>query len=599
MGASSDGDLVGHALSRLTEPQRRAVVAEDPRLCVLAGAGSGKTRVLTLRVVRRVADGSADEDRVLVCTFSRKAADELKHRLWTAGIGRRPGPDGADNGWRRGAGVRGGTFHRTALHLLCQRRADLGAEPPRILSDRARVIGTLLEQAGGSPMPSQRGDRPARSVTRGPDRSRAAVGVLESEINWAKARLVPPGDYEAAARAAGRRTRIASAQIADLYQRYEEEKWRRRVLDLDDLLWTCADALEEDQRFAAAVRWQFRHLFVDEMQDVNPAQFRLLRALMGVDGDLFVVGDPNQSVYGWNGADPTLLEHLPDVLPGMTILRLEENHRSSPQVVEFAGAVLGRSAGNSGRGQTSSRADGPVPRLSELTSEAEEAAWVAREVWRARRPGRGWSAIAVLARTNAQLQLLAEAFGQARIPHRMAGTEVGPASDLHRLRTAASDDHDPGDEADDPGDPAQPVTTEPASSRPDDDAVVLSTFHRAKGLQWPTVFVVGLSEGVVPIASARSGSPLDEERRLLYVALTRAEDELHCSWSGRPSRWVADLTRARDELVARRAPADHASASAHLARLRQLAAVASEPATPPARAIRTTDQPEDPGDRRR
>ena len=159
------------------------------------------------------------------------------------------------------------------------------------------------------------------------------MAQLETEIGWAKARLVTPADYEAAARRAQRRPAMGAARVAELYTRYEADRRRRGVLDLDDLLWRCADALEEDGRFAAAVRWRFRHLFVDEMQDVNPAQFRLLTCLLGDEPDLCVVGDPNQSVYGWNGADPTLLDRLPSLLPGTRVLRLDENHRCSPQVV--------------------------------------------------------------------------------------------------------------------------------------------------------------------------------------------------------------------------------------------------------------------------
>jgi DNA helicase-2/ATP-dependent DNA helicase PcrA len=561
----------------LTPAQHEAVNAPDPLLCVLAGAGTGKTRVLTLRVARRIQDGSAFEDHVLVCTFSRKAADELRRRLWHLGVGGR---------------VRAGTFHRTALQLLRQHRAERGGPPPTVLADRrallAEVLGEVPGRAGGASR-DKRGRRPP-SGPRGS--GRPGVPQLEAEIGWAKARLVAPDAYEESARTAGRRTSMPAARVADLYARYEEAKRRQRALDLDDLLWSCADLLEDDRRFSDSVRWRYRHLFVDEMQDVNPAQFRLLRALLTEAPDLFVVGDPNQSVYGWNGADPTLLDRLAVILPGTRVLRLDENHRSSPQVVTVAAAALGLPGPGS---PTSSRTDGTVPRIFGHATDADEAAWVAREVWLAHRPGRRWSQLAVLARTNAQLGPVADALAGARVPWQAAGGDLGPASDVRRDPTTGSlvpaddlegeDDEGEGTadgaEMDDPSE-AESARSAPAVGRDPGDAVVLTTFHRAKGLQWPVVFVVGISEGLVPIGSARTEAAMDEERRLLYVALTRAEDELSVSWARyrdppaagvgtggrRPSRWLEPMEGARAVLAAEAAPSGPEVVAAHLAGLR-------------------------------
>jgi len=543
----------------LTTAQSEAVTAPDRVLCVLAGAGAGKTRVLTLRVARRVHDRSADAHHVLVCTFSRKAADELRRRLWALDVG---------------GEIRAGTFHRTALHLLGQHRAERGLPPPVLVADRRTTLGTVVGLAaadhadGDSRRTTSR--RPSPSLPRLPGRDSVRVAQLEAEISWAKARLVEPDGYEQAARAARRRPSMGAARVADLYARYEEAKRRQGVLDLDDLLLVCADALEEDGRFCAAVRWRYRHLFVDEMQDVNPAQFRLLEALVGDDPDLFVVGDPHQSVYGWNGADPGLLATLPERFPGARVVRLGENHRCSPQVVTVAAAALGLS----GEGApTSTRADGPAPRVRPLATDADEAAWVARQVWLAHRPGRRWAQIAVLARTNAQLATLLEAFRAERIPARLAGGDLGPASDL---RPGADGRREPDDEAEE-----QPDNGENPA---DGDAVVLSTFHRAKGLQWPVVFVVGLSDGLVPLAAARTAAARDEERRLLYVALTRAEDELTCTWaehrdaasaeSGaagrRPSAWLEDVARASASMTAERPAPERGEVVARLAELRAL-----------------------------
>ncbi len=546
----------------LTPAQREAVTALDRVLCVLAGAGTGKTRVLTLRVARRVHDGTADADHVLVCTFSRKAADELRRRLWSLHVGDE---------------VQAGTFHRTALRLLGQHRADRGLPPPVLLVDRRTTLATVVGLATSAPTAqaeARRGAARRPRIPRLPAPHSAAVGQLEAEIGWAKARLVAPAGYEEAARAAHRRPSMGAARVAELYGRYEEAKRRQGVLDLDDLLWACADALEGDDRFAAAVRWRFRHVFVDEMQDVNPSQFRLLRALVGEDPDLFVVGDPHQSVYGWNGADPGLLDRLGDLFPSARVVRLGENHRCSPQVVAVASAALGLGGEAA---PTSTRPDGAVPRVVPLPTEVDEAAWVARQVWLAHRPGRRWSQIAVLARTNAQLAPVLEALRAERVPARLAGGDLGPASDLRPRADRGPDaDHDQDPPDDERG------GERGGSSEEGDDAVVLTTFHRAKGLQWPAVFVIGLSDGLVPISSARTKAARDEERRLLYVALTRAEDELTCTWAARrdsvseeagtpprrPSPWLEEVTRAGASMAGAPAAPEPGTVSARLAELR-------------------------------
>ncbi len=528
--------------SRLTLTQREAIESEEPLLCVVAGAGAGKTRVLTLRVARRVRDGSIDADRTLVTTFSRKAADELRARLWSLGV----------------SGVRAGTFHRTALGLLREHRELRGRPAPQLLPDRRRLLADVS--------------------TGDPRRTRA----LDGEIGWAKARLVPPDQYEGEARRHRRRSGVSHDQVAEVYARYEAERARRRLLDFDDLIVACADALAGDSEFADSIRWRSRHLFVDEMQDVNPAQFRLLTALLSDDPDLFVVGDPNQSVYGFNGADPTLLDRLPEILRGTKIIRLDENHRCTPQVVAVATEVL-RDAGGAAGGEVvpprTTRVDGPVPRVVSHATDADEAAWAARQAKLSRLPGRRWSSMAVLTRTNAQLTKVLAAMEAAGVPAAIAGSDLGPASDLRsEARRGAgaglpSGGHggDRGsylDRDDDEGDGAPR------------DHVVLSTFHRAKGLQWQTVFVLGLNSGLMPLASAQMPAAVEEERRLLYVALTRSEDELWCSWFERsgnegdevergPSPWLAPIERAIEELDKEAAPVAASEVSSRVAELRR------------------------------
>jgi DNA helicase-2/ATP-dependent DNA helicase PcrA len=520
--------------NRLTPFQREAIESEEPLLCVLAGAGAGKTRVLTLRVARRVRDGSIDADRALVTTFSRKAAEELRTRLWSLGV----------------SGVKAGTFHRTALSLLREHRAQRGRPEPQLMPDRRRL---LAEVSTGDPR---------------------RVRALDGEIGWAKARLVPPDRYEAEARRAKRRSGINSEQVAEVYAKYEVERSRRRLLDFDDLIVACADSLAGDAEFADAIRWRTRHLFVDEMQDVNPAQFRLLTALLSDEPDLFVVGDPNQSVYGFNGADPTLLHNLPEILRGTKVIRLDENHRCTPQVVAVATAVLRQGETERGRSADSvdmadprsSRVDGPVPSVIAHATDDEEAAWAAARAKRSRTPGRRWSSIAVLTRTNAQLGPVQAAMDAAGVPCQVAGTDLGPASDLRGARPSHRRAKD-----------------EDEIELVNRDAVVLTTFHRAKGLQWRTVLILGLSEGLMPIASARTEEAVDEERRLFYVALTRSEEELWCSWSARsgsdsssgpgrergPSPWLEVVERSIAQLAKAAAPTATSEVSARVAELRR------------------------------
>ena len=559
---------IDRLVAGLTGPQRAAVLADDAPLCLLAGAGSGKTTVLTRRVARRILDGSADPDRVLVATFTRKAAGELRSRLRRLDV---PGR------------VWAGTFHAAAFSQLRRHRADRGLRPLVLLDDPARLV------------------RDAVVGHRGLDVD--AVGAIVGEVQWAQSRLVAPDAYEAVARAERRRVPVSHAAVADCYAGYVAAKRARGLVDLGDLLVECARIYEEDDAAAAAIRWRIRHLFVDEFQDLNPAQYRLLHAWRGDRNDLFVVGDPRQAVYAWNGADPALLDRIDTVVPGITVLRLDENHRSTPQVVAAACAVLDQvgahdtvSVGGGGPNQasgasTSAGPDGPDPVVARFDDDAHEAAALARWLRLAHHPGRPWSHMAVLARTNGRLDQVAQALRRGGIPHRRAdappglglstGTSPGLAGETVRalrrfpagaaLRSALTDVAEAmGPRAVVPtslwrlADEYAVEAPEPAvggflawlaatigalSDEPSDPGgspsrggeVVLSTFHRAKGLEWPTVAIVGLEDGLVPIAYATTAAALDEERRLLYVALTRAERELWCSWAA--SRTVGGRQR--------------------------------------------------------
>ncbi|MDQ6927198.1 MAG: ATP-dependent DNA helicase UvrD2 [Actinomycetota bacterium] len=564
----------GGLLVNLDPAQLEAVTSEAQPLAILAGAGSGKTRVLTRRIAHRIANGTALPQHVLALTFTRRAASELSERLAALG--------GRDR-------VAAGTFHAIAYAQLRRRWSDGGSRPPALLDHKLRVLGPLLPRGG---------------------RDAAQPADVAAEIEWAKARLVTPGDYEAAAAASARRPPVPAAAMAALYDRYEQEKHKRGLIDFDDLVLLCGDALHADAQFAATQRWRFRHLFVDEFQDVNPAQLRLLTGWLGDRLDLCVVGDPDQAIYGWNGADARPLLDFTKLFPGAgaAVVRLDRNYRSSPQVLAAANAVLDQD-----HPLRATQTDGPVPAVCHYGTDNEEARAVAGELRRRRGPRLPWSQLAVLARTHGQLVLMEQALGAAGIPFRVRGAvafldrpEIREATadlrrrppesslaralpDLHELarERAGADDSDASDasEADSPAaqrrdaletlarlateqlaiDPSMTVSSflgwlngtlrvdAAADSRR--DAVELATFHAAKGLEWPIVFLVGLEQGLVPIGRADSPEARAEERRLLYVAITRAERELHCSWAERrtfgahtvarsPSPWLASIEAA-------------------------------------------------------
>jgi len=586
MGAHESANLYAGC----DDHQQRAIATDAAPLLIVAGAGSGKTRVLTRRIARRVLDGSAEAAHTLALTFTRKAAAELRHRLDALGLDEP---------------ITAGTFHAIALRELRRRAVDRDEPPPVVLESKARLIAKLL---------------PDRYAVAGSDRSgrlggrRDVLAAVAAEIEWAKARALPPDRYLAAAAAAERAAGLDPALVVELYTNYEREKRKRRVLDFDDLLIQLARAIEDEPDFAASQRWRFRHLFVDELQDANAAQLRLLDGWLGGRSDLCAVGDPRQAIYGWNGADARAVADFATRYRGATTIALEANYRSTPQVVTVAAAVLG---GARAALPPTAQPDGPVPSLTAYPSDADEASGIAGALRRAHAPGRRWSHCAVLTRTNAQLIAFESALAAAGIPFRSGGGAGFLARPAVREALAAVRDPASGGafvaflddlelelrttDAPEPVDATTPVEASgaPAADRLIDlgvlarlareydndesrpnltgflawaraalrsdplpgecDAVTLSTFHRAKGLEWPVVFVAGLEDGFVPIAPATTAAALAEEQRLVYVALSRSSHELHCSWARvrtfgtrtvarEPSPYLAALETARATL---------------------------------------------------
>ena len=441
--------------------------------------------------------------------------------------------------------VEAGTFHAVALGLLRQRWVDLDRRPPTVLGDRDRL---LAEIAAGIP-----------------------ITTLGAEADWSAARGVPASGYVAAARASARRGATAPDRIAAALGAYAELKHRRGVVDFDDILAMCASELDRDPAWAAAVRFRFRHLLVDEAQDLNPVQRRLFELLDGGRGDLFLVGDPAQAIYGFNGADPEILADVAARFPGIEVIGLPVNHRCSPQIVAAGCAVL--RAGGQERAASSARADGPAVRVLAADDEDHEAALVAATVRSFDPTDVRAGAVAVLARTNSQLPRLARAIEAAGMPvhrdHLAAGSPLGAAvraatalPSASRLRAWAHDVLDSGPDGDGDGEagPAeaaerrvavavldflrdQPfgdgaaLRTWLATANPFAAAaaggVELLTFHAAKGREWPNVVLAGVETGLVPHRSATTNAAREEEARLLHVAVTRPADRLVLTWAAR------------------------------------------------------------------
>ena len=503
---SDDGTFPHELLVGLTPEQREAVMSDAPRLLIRATAGSGKTHVLTLRIQRRIVEGELEPPDVLAMTFTRKAGDELRRRLFRAGI----------------RDVRAGTFHRAALSIVTRYREDHHLRPLTVEANRRKLVGALAQQL-----------REARELTL----EDWQLPRLELEIGWALSQGFNGAQYAKHARRLRRDAPLAPAQFAEVLDRYVGLCRSRGVLDFDLLLSEAITLLRDEPVVLAAFRHRNRALYVDETQDMNPLQFMLLRQMAGGDPDLFCVGDPNQSIYGFNGANPQLLGDIVRTWPDTVVLDLTRNHRSTAHIITVANTLLEEGA----RGLQPAKDDGEIPVVRSYNTDDDEARHVTTWLAMRHQPGGAWRTMAVLARTNAQLELLAGHLEAADIPYERRGADHSPASDL-----AAPD---------------VPTRRVDPDIR---DAVALSTIHRSKGLEFHHVAVIGFAEGQLPNYRATSPEEIAEEQRLAYVALSRAEQSLLITWSrGRndprfpdraPSRFLAPIERAIADMVAANAP---------------------------------------------
>jgi DNA helicase-2/ATP-dependent DNA helicase PcrA len=589
MGAMPAGAPPSALLQDLDDEQREAVLAPRGPVCVLAGAGTGKTRTITRRIAYLVASGHVAPGQVLAVTFTQRAAGEMRGRLRAL--------DNEVDGVAGTGAVQAMTFHAAALR-------QLRYFWPRVVGDTG---WELLDSKFA--VVAQAANRVQIQA------STDDVRDLAGEIEWAKSSLISPEQYPQKVAEISRDIPLDAAKVAAVYAGYEKAKARRdgsTLLDFDDLLLHTAAAIENDAAVASEFRDRYRCFVVDEYQDVTPLQQRVLNAWLGERDDLTVVGDANQTIYSFTGATPQYLLDFSRRFPDAALVRLERDYRSTPQVVSLANRVIevakGRMAG-SRLHLIGQREPGPAPLFREYPDEVAEANAVAAAIKKLIENGTAPAEIAVLYRINAQSEVYEEALTAAGIAFQVRGGEGFFSRQEIRqamlaLQRAAERDNDisgaelpslvrellePLGLTDEP--PAgtkarerwdallalvelveQEVTVRPeldlralvaelrqrADSRhpPVVQGVTLASLHAAKGLEWDAVFLVGLVDGTLPISHAlqhgADSEPVEEERRLFYVGITRARVHLTISWAlarapggrqGRkPSRFLNGLT---------------------------------------------------------
>lgn len=554
-------------LGDLDDEQQEAVLAPRGPVCVLAGAGTGKTRTITRRIAHLVTAGHVAPSQVLAVTFTQRAAGEMRGRLRALG-GDEAGPSTES--------VQAQTFHAAARRQLAYFWPRVvGSTDWQLMDSKFAVVAQAANRGG---LPTGTDD----------------VRDLAGEIEWAKASLITPETYPQAVAESGRDIPFDASKIATVYAQYEALKTRRSdlmLLDFDDLLLHTAAAIENDAAVAQEFRDRYRCFVVDEYQDVTPLQQRVLDAWLGGRDDLTVVGDANQTIYSFTGASPRYLLDFSRRFPDAAVVRLERDYRSTPQVVSLANRVIAAARGRMAGSRlhlVGQRPPGPNPQFKEYPDEVAEATAVARSIAKLIESGTAASEIAVLYRINAQSEAYEEALTEAGVAFQVRGGEgFFSRQEIRQGLLALQREADRSD-GDTTGELPQLVraTLEPlgltaqpppgtrardrwealtslaelvddeVAQRPQLDlrgllselrqradarhppvvqGVTLASLHAAKGLEWDAVYLVGLADGTLPISHALShgpdSEPVEEERRLLYVGITRARVHLTLSWA--------------------------------------------------------------------
>jgi len=543
-------------LAALDDEQRAVALASRGPVCVIAGAGTGKTRAITHRIAYAASIGVMDPQKVLALTFTARAAGEMRTRLRTLGV----------------PTVAARTIHSAALkQLLYFWPQVFGGRAPDLLTTKTGFISQAITRADL---------QGTLSIT-----SRDLMRDIASEIEWAKSSQVVPEDYANESSKRTQKPRINPEQIAQVYSAYMSLMKQERAMDFEDVLLLTAAMLEEEREVRERVQDQYRYFTIDEYQDISPLQQRVINSWLGSRHEICVVGDPAQTIYSFAGATPVFLNTFTQRFPDAEVIRLTSGYRSTPEITLMANTVL-RSA-SMGQELVAQNEHGAKPTVAAYKDESAEIAGVVKDIGTLLSEGAPAQEVAILARTNNQLNSIEKAIAAAGLPYQVRNNErffdrtdvreflkgvrtasviptegvywldelrtlaqpflTGAAIDgiaglLHLARELDADDsfapktlraylREVEDRVQQNNPPTMPVLT-------------LATLHAAKGLEWERVFLIGVSESILPFDSGNTGpenqSAIDEERRLFYVGITRAKKDLRMSYRGEPSRFLRE-----------------------------------------------------------
>jgi DNA helicase-2/ATP-dependent DNA helicase PcrA len=543
-------------LAALDDEQRAVALASRGPVCVIAGAGTGKTRAITHRIAYAASIGVMDPQKVLALTFTARAAGEMRTRLRTLGV----------------PTVAARTIHSAALkQLLYFWPQVFGGRAPDLLTTKTGFITQAITRADL---------QGTLSIT-----SRDLMRDIASEIEWAKSSQVVPEDYVNESSKRTQKPRINPEQIAQVYSAYMSLMKQERAMDFEDVLLLTAAMLEEEREVRERVQDQYRYFTIDEYQDISPLQQRVINSWLGSRQEICVVGDPAQTIYSFAGATPVFLNTFTQRFPDAEVIRLTSGYRSTPEITLMANTVL-RSAAM-GQELVAQNDHGAKPTVAAYKDESAEIAGVVRDIGALLSEGAPAQEVAILARTNNQLNSIEKAIAAAGLPYQVRNNErffdrtdvreflkgvrtasviptegvywldelrtlaqpflTGAAIDgiaglLHLARELDADDsfspktlraylREVEDRVQQNNPPTMPVLT-------------LATLHAAKGLEWERVFLIGVSESILPFDSGNTGpenqNAIDEERRLFYVGITRAKKDLRMSYRGEPSRFLRE-----------------------------------------------------------
>ena len=544
-------------LDALDDDQRAVALATRGPVCVIAGAGTGKTRAITHRIAYAASIGTMDPQKVLALTFTARAAGEMRARLRTLGV----------------PTVAARTVHSAALkQLLFFWPTVFGGRTPDLITSKGSFLAESVRRAGLTSSISIQ--------------NRDLMRDIATEIEWAKVSQVAPEDFIDEISKRLIKPRVNPEQLVQLYTAYESIKKQELAIDFEDVLLLTSAMLEEERDVRERVQDQYRYFTVDEYQDISPVQQRLINAWLGSRSDICVVGDPAQTIYSFAGATPVFLNTFTQRFPGAEVIRLSTGYRSTPEITFAANTLL--RVGSMGQELVAFNDHGSRPSVQGFKDEQSEIAGVLSDITALLTDGTAPQEIAVLARTNAQLSAVERVMTKAGIPYQVRNTErffdrTDVRDFLKQVRQASVIPAEDSEWIDELRSIAQPFLTgdsidgiaallhlgreldsdpnfSPKTLRgylrevedrvqqnnpPTMPVITLATLHAAKGLEWERVFLIGASEGILPLTNSGNSAALTdaviaEERRLFYVGMTRAKADLHISYRGAPSIFLKE-----------------------------------------------------------